>query len=70
MCNAVRMSTTQERPRFLTVPELAAYLRVSRTHAYRLVKEGRVPTLRVGGSWRIPVDELERRIVDEPEPAA
>jgi excisionase family DNA binding protein len=53
------METTSA-PLFLTVNELADYLRVSIRTAYQLVMDGEVPTVRVGGQWRIPVDELER----------
>jgi excisionase family DNA binding protein len=52
--------STYPAPRFLTVAELADYLRVSPRTAYQLVTDGDVPTVRVGGQWRIPVDELER----------
>jgi excisionase family DNA binding protein len=47
---------------FLTVDELAAYLRVSRRTAYQLVTDANVPRIRVGGSWRIPRAELERQL--------
>jgi len=40
--------------RFLTVRELAELLRVSRRTAYILVQTGQVPSVRVGGSIRIP----------------
>jgi excisionase family DNA binding protein len=39
---------------FLTVTELAVLLRVSRRTAYVLVRTGEVPSVRVGGSIRIP----------------
>ena len=47
-------------PAFLTVNESAGYLRVSIRTAYQLVTDGEVPTVRVKGQWRIPVDELSR----------
>jgi excisionase family DNA binding protein len=55
------MATTNER-HFLTVRELAAYLRVSRRKAYELVANGEVPSIRVGSSLRIPREELERQL--------
>jgi excisionase family DNA binding protein len=58
------MSTTEER-HFLTVDELARYLRVSRSMAYKLVWDAKVPRVRVGGQWRIPRAELERRFAEE-----
>jgi excisionase family DNA binding protein len=39
---------------FLTVNELAAFLRVSQRTAYNLVWSGEVPSVRVRGSIRIP----------------
>jgi excisionase family DNA binding protein len=55
------MSTTAGR-RFVTVEELAAYLRVGRTKAYQLVASGAVPRLKVGREWRVPIEELERQL--------
>jgi excisionase family DNA binding protein len=42
----------------VSVEELGAILRVGRTSAYQLVKEGRVVSLRVGRSIRVPVPAL------------
>jgi excisionase family DNA binding protein len=55
------MPDTEQR-HFLTVLELADYLRVSRTKAYQLVWSGEMPSVRVGGQLRIPREELERRL--------
>jgi excisionase family DNA binding protein len=55
-------TTTAEH--FLTIRELAAYLRVSRTTAYELVRNGEVPSVRVGGQFRIPRVELDRRLAE------
>jgi excisionase family DNA binding protein len=52
---------TAERP-FLTVKELAELLRVSKRTAYALVRNGEVPSLRVGGSIRIPRAELDDQL--------
>jgi excisionase family DNA binding protein len=60
------MSTTEqsEQSIFLTVRELATYLRVSRTKAYQLVASGEVPTVRVGGQFRIPRALLAKRLAE------
>jgi excisionase family DNA binding protein len=58
------MATTSERVEFLTVRELASYLRVSLRTAYQLVYDGGVPAARVGGQYRIPRAELERRLTE------
>jgi excisionase family DNA binding protein len=63
------MPSTDQRY-FLTVDELATYLRVSRTTAYELVWSGKVPRLRVGGRWRIPRAELEQQLDESTKPAA
>ena len=64
------MSDTEQR-HFLTVDELGQFLRVSRTKAYELVTRGEVPRVRVGGQWRIPRMELERKVAEQQkEPAA
>jgi excisionase family DNA binding protein len=56
------MQREQQGQVFLTVSELARFLRVSRTTAYQLVWSGQVPRARVGGQWRIPRAELERQL--------
>jgi excisionase family DNA binding protein len=61
------MLTTTEQPELLTVPELAAYLRVSLRTAYKLAATGAVPGAKVGGQWRIPRAELDRRLEKTPE---
>jgi excisionase family DNA binding protein len=51
-------------PAFLTVAELADLLRVSQRTAYQLVETSAVPTVRIGGQWRIPVSQLERWLAE------
>lgn len=36
----------------LTIDELAAYLKVSKSTLYKLVQEGKVPGQKVGRHWR------------------
>jgi len=43
----------------LTVREVAAYLRMSETKVYRLVKERQLPVFRIGKSWRFRKDLLD-----------
>jgi excisionase family DNA binding protein len=57
-------NTLVNQRRFLTVLELAEYLRVSRRKAYELVAKGDVPSIRVGTSYRIPRAELDRQLAD------
>jgi excisionase family DNA binding protein len=47
-----------ELPLLLTVEEAARLMRVSRNGAYNAVAEGRVPSIRIGRTIRIPRDAL------------
>ena len=46
--------------RVITVRELAAYLRVHPTTVYRLVRQERIPSFRVGSDWRFDREAIER----------
>ena len=61
------MPTTTEQPDFLTVRELARYLRVSLRTAYQLVYDGAVPSVKVATVWRIPRAELDAQLGRTPE---
>lgn len=50
--------------KFLTVAEVAEAMRVSRMTVYRLVHAGEMPAVRVGKSFRVPQDALERYLAD------
>lgn len=54
---------------FLSVAELAGILRVSRTTAYELVRDRVVPSIRVGGSIRVPTSALDRWLADREQEA-
>lgn len=51
----------RERPT-ITVEQLAEVLNVSRASAYRAVREGQFPAIRVGRSLRIPTPALLRKL--------
>ena len=53
------MSQAHSRARFLTVAEVADLLRVSSMTVYRLIKEGDLPAVRVGKSYRLREDDLD-----------
>ncbi len=36
----------------LTIEELAAYLRIPKSTLYKLVREGKVPSQKIGRHWR------------------
>jgi excisionase family DNA binding protein len=50
----------ESRPRFVTVAELADQLRVSNMTVYRLVQAGQLPAVRVGRSYRIREEDVDK----------
>ena len=54
------MSPNESRSRFVTVSEVAALLRVSNMTVYRLVQAGQLPAVRVGRSYRIREEDVDR----------
>jgi excisionase family DNA binding protein len=48
------------RSQFVTVAEVAAQLRVSNMTVYRLIQAGELPSVRVGRSYRIREDDVDR----------
>lgn len=53
-------SKPEIRSRLLTVAEVAAIMRVSTMTVYRLIKAGELASFRVGRSYRIPEDAVDR----------
>jgi excisionase family DNA binding protein len=49
--------------RLLTVAEVAQELRVTRGTAYRWARDGQLPTIRVGGTVRVPAKLLVDRLL-------
>ena len=45
---------------FLTVAEVASIMRVSKMTVYRMVHAGELPAIRVGRSFRVPEDEVNK----------
>jgi excisionase family DNA binding protein len=63
------MSTITTR-RFLTIPEVARLLRLSRDAVYRKIQAGDIPALRLNdgaGPLRVDADELEAWLYGEKE---
>ncbi len=50
--------------RFLTVAEVAALLRVSNMTVYRLIGAGELPAVRVGKSYRLREDDVDKYLSD------
>ena len=51
-------------PAIMTVKEVAEYLRMSEAKVYRLVKQGVLPVVRIGKSWRFRKDLLDEWLRD------
>lgn len=54
-----RIQEKNEERAILTVQEVAGYLRMSEAKVYRLVREGRLPAVRLGRTWRFRRDLLD-----------
>lgn len=46
-------------PKFLTIAEVAALMRVSKMTVYRLVHGGDLPAVRVGRSFRVSEEDVD-----------
>ena len=57
--------TPDENSPVMSVTECAAYLRIGRSHAYEMVKEGKIPSIRLGKKILIPRRRLEQ-LLGEP----
>ena len=56
----IQLPQNSERARFLTVAEVAGQLRVSTMTVYRLIKAGQLASVRVGKSYRVREDDVDR----------
>ena len=56
----IPLSQTHARASFMTVAEVADLLRVSSMTVYRLIKAGDLPAVRVGKSFRVREDDVDR----------
>lgn len=54
------MAQSNARARFLTVAEVAGLLRVSTMTVYRLIKAGQLPAMRIGKSYRVREEDVDR----------
>ncbi|MBI5302494.1 MAG: PocR ligand-binding domain-containing protein [Chloroflexi bacterium] len=54
----------------LTTKQLMGLLSVDRTTIYRMLNDGRLPAVRVGGQWRFPRQAIEKWLGEQQEPAA
>ena len=62
---ATRVQPNESRPRFVTVAEVANQLRVSNMTVYRLIQSDRLPATRVGRSYRIREEDVDRYLAEQ-----
>ncbi|MBT8226039.1 MAG: helix-turn-helix domain-containing protein [Dactylosporangium sp.] len=60
MAEVPRVADRQATVQFLTVAEVATLLRVSKMTVYRLLRGGDLTSARVGRSFRVPQDAVDR----------
>ena len=58
-CTMMNTPADHADPKFLTVAEVAAMMRVSKMTVYRLVHNGELPAVRVGRSFRVTEDDVD-----------
>ena len=51
--------------RFVTVAEVAGLLRVSNMTVYRLVQSGQLPAVRIGRSYRLRQEDVDKYLADQ-----
>jgi excisionase family DNA binding protein len=45
--------------KWLTLDELAEYLKLSRAKLYRMAQEGKIPASKIGNQWRFDREEID-----------
>jgi excisionase family DNA binding protein len=50
---------------FLTVREVGDLLRIHPTTVYKLVRQGKIPSSRIGSYWRFRTDLIERSMAEK-----
>jgi len=48
-----------DQDKWLTIDELADYLKMGRTKLYRMAQEGVIPASKVGSQWRFDREEID-----------
>ena len=50
----------ENRGNVLTIEELSAYLKIPRSTLYKLVREGKIPSQKIGRHWRFRKETIDR----------
>ena len=56
----------EKRGNVLTIEELSAYLKIPRSTLYKLVREGKIPSQKVGRHWRFRKETIDRWLDETP----
>jgi len=56
-----------ESKQVLTVKDIADYLKMHPMTIYKYVKEGRIPAFKIGASWRIRRDSIQKWMKEKEE---
>jgi excisionase family DNA binding protein len=46
--------------KWLTIDDLAEYLKMGRTKLYRMAQDGEIPASKVGNQWRFDREEIDQ----------
>ncbi|HQP25534.1 MAG TPA: helix-turn-helix domain-containing protein [Smithellaceae bacterium] len=49
----------------LTIDELAAYLKISKSTLYKLVREGKIPSQKIGKHWRFIKGAIDQWLAEK-----
>lgn len=55
--------TTSKPKLLLRVTEAAELLSISKSRAYELIKQGELPSLKLGGNIRVPYEALQAMVI-------
>jgi excisionase family DNA binding protein len=64
-CNITEAQRSDTADEWFTLAELGDWLKVSRTTAYRLIRDGHIPAYRIGRITRIRRRDVERWLEEE-----
>lgn len=52
----------------LTIDELAVYLKIPKSTLYKLVREGKIPSQKIGRHWRFRKQAIDRWLDETDDP--
>ena len=55
----------EKRDKVLTIEELSSYLKIPKSTLYKLVREGKVPSQKIGRHWRFHRDTIDKWLSEE-----